>query len=108
MSSNLMDTSPGGETPQYESINTTLKPHAKESGQLGATQIPTKSPTHLGSNNPYNPENPNAPSAEQVTGQTTGSKGEAGAAEDEDEDAVKQRRVQGYGGETDMRRDVGA
>lgn len=32
--SNLMDTEPGGETPQYESIKTVTKPHDKESGQL--------------------------------------------------------------------------
>ncbi|KAL8824088.1 MAG: hypothetical protein Q9191_005309 [Dirinaria sp. TL-2023a] len=38
MSSGLMDTAPGGETPQYESINTVTKPHSKQSGQTGEAE----------------------------------------------------------------------
>ena len=32
-----MDTEAGGESTQYESIQTVTKPHSKESGQLGGT-----------------------------------------------------------------------
>jgi hypothetical protein len=38
MSSNLMDTVPGGETPQYESIKTVDKPTNTQTGQLGGMQ----------------------------------------------------------------------
>lgn len=39
MSDKLMDTEPGGEQTQYESINTFTKPHAKQSGQLGSIEF---------------------------------------------------------------------
>ena len=35
MSSNMMDTEPGGENTQYESIKTVTEPSNKQSGQLG-------------------------------------------------------------------------
>lgn len=35
MSDQLMDTEPGGEQTQYESIQTVTKPSSKEEGQLG-------------------------------------------------------------------------
>ncbi|KAL6717485.1 hypothetical protein ACLMJK_005400 [Lecanora helva] len=35
MSSNLMDTAPGGESDQYESIKTVTNPHSKQGGQMG-------------------------------------------------------------------------
>ncbi|MCJ1372897.1 hypothetical protein MMC20_004123 [Loxospora ochrophaea] len=38
MSSGLMDTQAGGESTQYESIQTVTKPHAKDGGQLGDAQ----------------------------------------------------------------------
>jgi hypothetical protein len=38
MSSNLMDTAPGGETPQYESIKTVDKPTNTQTGQLGGME----------------------------------------------------------------------
>lgn len=41
-------------------------------------------------------------------GQTTGSTGTAGKDKEETEDAVKARRAQGYGGERDMDRTIGA
>jgi hypothetical protein len=38
MSSKLMDTAPGGETPQYESIKTVDKPTDTQTGQFGGSQ----------------------------------------------------------------------
>ncbi|KAL8902389.1 MAG: hypothetical protein Q9192_000016 [Flavoplaca navasiana] len=35
MSSKLMDTEPGGEGNQYESIQTVTNPHSKQGGQMG-------------------------------------------------------------------------
>ncbi|KAL8855096.1 MAG: hypothetical protein Q9221_000002 [Calogaya cf. arnoldii] len=35
MSSGLMDTEPGGEGDQYESITTVTNPHSKQGGQMG-------------------------------------------------------------------------
>ncbi|KAL8671850.1 MAG: hypothetical protein Q9168_003666 [Polycauliona sp. 1 TL-2023] len=38
MSSNLMDTEPGGEGDQYESIQTVTTPHSKQGGQMGEAE----------------------------------------------------------------------
>lgn len=35
MSSNMMDTEPGGESDQYQSIKTVTNPHPKQGGQMG-------------------------------------------------------------------------
>ncbi|MCJ1313294.1 hypothetical protein MMC25_006971 [Agyrium rufum] len=42
MSSGMMDTEPGGENTQYESIATHNQPHAKDAGQLGDRSAPTE------------------------------------------------------------------
>jgi len=102
-----MDTEPGGESTQYESIATVNKPHAKEAGQLGdpaqqtrdmATEQ-TPDNTHGGSG---------TSSAVRAGGKTGSSSGGARELEEEEGEAAKTRRKQGYGGEADMRRDVGA
>ena len=35
----MMDAEKGGESTQYESIQTVTKPHGKESGQMGGTWL---------------------------------------------------------------------
>ncbi|KAF2131047.1 hypothetical protein P153DRAFT_287449 [Dothidotthia symphoricarpi CBS 119687] len=65
MSSNLMDTSPGGEQTQYESVHTFVDPHAKQAGQLGGTQpLPPSLPSSL--LHPIRP-NPSHPNHEYAT-----------------------------------------
>ncbi|KAL6711337.1 hypothetical protein ACN47E_005868 [Coniothyrium glycines] len=130
MSDKLMDTEPGGEQTQYEGAHTFIEPHNKQAGQLG-------DPSHGTSTTPPT-TTPNAPNATGITpadkirygqsiqeggmgGKTTASSGAAntdsgfggarkagGDAEEGDGDAARQRREQGYGGDKDMRRDVGA
>ncbi|CAO1604579.1 hypothetical protein XANCAGTX0491_008125 [Xanthoria calcicola] len=41
MSSGLMDTEPGGEGDQYESIQTVTNPHSKQGGQMGEPETQT-------------------------------------------------------------------
>ncbi|KAL8759191.1 MAG: hypothetical protein Q9199_000949 [Rusavskia elegans] len=41
MSSGLMDTEPGGESDQYESIQTVTNSHSKQGGQMGETETQT-------------------------------------------------------------------
>ncbi|KAI9681489.1 MAG: hypothetical protein M1817_002773 [Caeruleum heppii] len=42
MASNMMDTQPGGESTQYESIQTVTKPHAKENTSLPEASTSTE------------------------------------------------------------------
>jgi hypothetical protein len=127
MSDKLMDTEPGGERRnQYEGVHTYVEPHAKQGGQLGdpseGTSVDTKT------------SDPGAPNTQGITpadkirygqsiqeggmgGKTTSSTGEAKteggfggteALDEDDDDAAKQRRLQGYGGNKDMDRTIGA
>ncbi|KAF2479298.1 hypothetical protein BDY17DRAFT_305318 [Neohortaea acidophila] len=41
MSSNLMDTEPGGEQTQYEGAHTDVEPHKKSTGQMGKEEDKT-------------------------------------------------------------------
>ncbi|MCJ1352230.1 MAG: hypothetical protein MMC33_002214 [Icmadophila ericetorum] len=45
MSSSLMSTEPGGESTQYESMNTVTKPHSKQGGQMGDPETQVDSTT---------------------------------------------------------------
>ncbi|EKG10990.1 hypothetical protein MPH_11993 [Macrophomina phaseolina MS6] len=132
MSSNLMDTEPGGKNTPYESIKIHTNPTAKEPGQLGSTDDTTNNPTTL-------PANTNTTSTTHVTAaekarfgqalseqggmsghtapdRASGSAKQAGGYGGTDSlvenieggDAAQSRRAQGYGGERDVRRDVGA
>lgn len=140
-----MDTSPGGETPQYESIDTDTKGHAKAGGQLSGVQTteptatdPLSTSTHhdttRGEKTAENIRFGQAISEEGVGGFTnnaeTAGLGESDAASDirggigsgtgggssyggaeaaaDDEEAVKARRAQGYGGDNDADRSIGA
>ncbi|KAJ9649273.1 hypothetical protein H2201_004282 [Coniosporium apollinis] len=124
MSSGLMDTTPGGETPQYESINTVTQPHATEPGQMGGALSTSTDPTSSQSEATAEQGEKTAEkirfgqkmSEEGMGGQTTS---QIGAASQEgglggadvsanDESAAQSRREQGYGGDEDMDRTIGA
>lgn len=99
MSDKLMDTAPGGQSTQYESIKQFTNPPDKDVGQLGDPNNATKSAS----------ANTGAPSSSSLNKSAQGAAealGSSGSAEDEAEQRA--RREQGYGGERDMRRDVGA
>ncbi|KAK7544097.1 uncharacterized protein J3D65DRAFT_663371 [Phyllosticta citribraziliensis] len=103
MSDKLMDTAPGGQSTQYESIKQFTNPPDKDVGQLGDPTNATKSAststqTYTGKNASLNKSAPGA-------GEALGS---SGSADEEAEQEQRARREQGYGGERDMRRDVGA
>ncbi|KAK7553433.1 hypothetical protein IWX50DRAFT_4739 [Phyllosticta citricarpa] len=134
MSDKLMDTAPGGQSTQYESIKQFTNPPDKDVGQLGSTS------THFPSSSP-SPSRQNFVAASQLIrnacthvdpgaatksassahddktahktkehlGEAVGFGGGGGAGADDEADAEQRaRREQGYGGERDMRRDVGA
>ncbi|PSN69137.1 hypothetical protein BS50DRAFT_572303 [Corynespora cassiicola Philippines] len=126
MSKNLMDTEPGGEQTQYEGIHTFVKPHSKQAGQLGDPATGTTTELNKAASNAPNTQGVTpaekmrygqAISEGGVGGKTTEATGEAATAggfggtdalEEQGEGFAKQRSEQGYGGERDMRRDVGA
>ncbi|KAG9205234.1 hypothetical protein G6514_008811 [Epicoccum nigrum] len=130
MTSNLMDTEKGGEQTQYEGEHTDMMPHKQEAGQLGASAVQggsTSQPTSSSeikqdSKKTDEPNTVGISKADKIrygqsiqeggVGGKTGAEGglAAGGADEPtaDGDAAEQRRQQGYGGETDMRRDVGA
>jgi len=113
MSASLMDTEPGGESTQYESIDTVEKGHAKQGGQLGnvETQEATsgeqlKSDSGKGEMAAENIRYGQSISEEGVGGQTTGGIGEAssgsgdgGTEADQNTENVgdHDRKAQGYG-----------
>ncbi|KAL9086229.1 MAG: hypothetical protein Q9159_004294 [Coniocarpon cinnabarinum] len=125
MSSNLMDTEPGGESTQYETVPT-AQPHSKSTGTLGSTSSQTKTAQE------YAPA-PSAVSDSQkaARGEKTaenirygqGISEQAGVVEDrkgeggygrverdiggERDEEERKRKIQGYGGERGMRSDVG-
>jgi len=121
-----METTPGGENTPYESTNTFTKPHSKQGGQLSdpSTDIPADAPSgptaeraaKTAENIRYGQAmseqgmgGKTAPSANSGEGNVDGGFGGtvsqegAGAV-----DAADERRAQGYGGEKDMDREVGA
>ncbi|KAF2257423.1 hypothetical protein BU26DRAFT_599926 [Trematosphaeria pertusa] len=128
MSSNLIPTEPGGEQTQYEGIHTHVDPPSKQPGQMGDPATSTASPpahAHKAASN--------APNTQSVTpaekmrygqsiqeggmgGKTDAATGEAGEeggfggteALEQGGDAAQERREQGYGGERDMDRSIGA
>jgi len=116
MSSKLVDTAPGGETPQYESIKTVTKPHNKEGGQLSdptpsADPSTTKPSSARGAQTAENVRYGQAISEQGVGGFTAPELNSGEPTQEGDfggEDLGKMRREQGYGGNKDMRRDIGA
>ncbi|KAK0653217.1 hypothetical protein DIS24_g6266 [Lasiodiplodia hormozganensis] len=132
MSSNLMDTEPGGRNTQYESIKTVTNPTAKEPGQLGhgsstTADAPSSTTHHKTTANAATQVSPaekirfgQAISEEGgVTGYTDPTMAGTGRAAQEGgfggtEALVEggsdeaQRRAQGYGGKADMDGGVGA
>ncbi|MCJ1381772.1 hypothetical protein MMC17_004883 [Xylographa soralifera] len=119
MSSSMMDTEPGGENTQYESIDTQQKPHSKEGGQMGGMSYTTrKAETSVdavpsvqqqekaerGEKTAENIRYGEAISEHGFGGETTGKSGQANQggygstdAQEETEDAAKTREQQGYG-----------
>lgn len=116
MSSGLMDTAPGGETPQYESINTVTKPHSKQGGQIGEaeTQVDAvdsqqeQEKAEKGARTAENVRYGQSISEGGMGGMTTEGQGEAnqdtgyGGAENQtgsggESEAAESRRQQGYG-----------
>ncbi|KAF2096788.1 hypothetical protein NA57DRAFT_78381 [Rhizodiscina lignyota] len=119
MSDKLMDTRPGGENTQYESTATFTKPHNKEGGQLSDPTTSTSTPKGVdperAEKTAQNIRYGQAMSEQGMGGQTTTSgegnvdSGFGGAAsQSEDLSTSDARTAQGYGGQSDMRRDVGA
>jgi len=125
MSSNLMDTAPGGESSQYESIQTVTKPHSKQEGQLGkpATEVDATTSqqqqdnSERGERTAENIRYGQSISEGGMGGQTVGNGGSAGqeggygrteALSQGGNDAKESRGEQGYGGDNDMDREIGA
>ncbi|KAK8165563.1 hypothetical protein IWX90DRAFT_429085 [Phyllosticta citrichinensis] len=104
MSDKLMDTAPGGQSTQYESIKQFTNPPDKDVGQLGDPTNATKSATTSTSTSTHT--NTGAEASLNKSAQGAGEALGSGSADEEAEQRV--RREQGYGGERDMRRDVGA
>ncbi|KAK7192515.1 hypothetical protein DPSP01_008819 [Paraphaeosphaeria sporulosa] len=127
MSDQLMDTSPGGEGGQYEGNLGYMDPVAKLSGQLGAVSKGTQLADKVHESKSTGPNSQGVTPAEKMRygqtiqesggggGKTTAkghasSEGRFGGTERSDEledDAAQQRRVQGYGGDKDMDRNIG-
>ncbi|KAK7569954.1 hypothetical protein IWX49DRAFT_561048 [Phyllosticta citricarpa] len=102
MSDKLMDTAPGGQSTQYESIKQFTNPPDKDVGQLGNPGAATKSASSAH-------DDKTAHKTKEHLGEAVGFGGGGGAGADDEADAEQRaRREQGYGGERDMRRDVGA
>ncbi|KAF2872921.1 hypothetical protein BDV95DRAFT_360580 [Massariosphaeria phaeospora] len=133
MSSSLMDTEPGGEQTPYEGEASDMQPHAKLAGQLGDPSTHTRAPTHApAARDPSAPNTHGISTADKirygqaiqeggmggktdsVTGEAKSAGGFGGAKAKEegggqdDGEAARTRREQGYGGEADMDRDIGA
>jgi len=125
MSSNLMDTEPGGMGDGYEdAIKTVTEPHKKSGGQLGepSTSFPSESgPTaqeksDRGAQTAENIRYGQNMSENGMGGKTTTSSGSAGQDNGQGgaeyggstADAVGARKAAGYGGDKDMDREIGA
>jgi hypothetical protein len=134
MSSNLMNTEPGGEQTQYvlipshstinffdmlsryEGAATEVQAHKKSTGQLGhasentttnprKTSEATEKQTERGERTAENIRYGQTISEGGMGGMTSGQQGEADKVGDVD--AEKQRRAAGYGGGKDMDREIG-
>lgn len=112
MSSNLIDTEAGGETSQYESIQTVNKPPSKQGGQLSdqkaqtneATSQEQQVKTERGERTPENLRYGQAISEQGMGGQTIEVNGVAnrdgfGSTDSQTNDiqATETRQEQGYG-----------
>ncbi|MCJ1472075.1 hypothetical protein MMC13_000721 [Lambiella insularis] len=108
----MMDTAPGGENTQYESIDTQQKPHAKQGGQMGEPQSSEDSVSEVqqqekskrGKKTAENARYGEAISEHGFGGETTGNSGEANQGgygvtdiQDDADSAEKTREEQGYG-----------
>ncbi|KAK7525049.1 uncharacterized protein IWZ02DRAFT_221838 [Phyllosticta citriasiana] len=131
MSDKLMDTAPGGQSTQYESIKQFTNPPDKDVGQLGSTSTHFPSPSPSRQNfvavsqlirNACTHVDPGAATksassahddkaahkTKEQLGEAGGLGGAGAGADDEADAEQRARREQGYGGARDMRRDVGA
>ncbi|TVY22901.1 hypothetical protein LHYA1_G008112 [Lachnellula hyalina] len=85
----LMDTEPGGENTQYESVNTFTKPHAKAKGQFGdsnpneADQQAAKEKKDRGEKTAENVRYGEAISEHGFGGETVGNEGGVGRGMEE-------------------------
>jgi len=97
-----MDTEPGGENTQYESVNTFTKPHAKAEGQFGdsnpneADQQAAKEKKERGEKTAENVRYGEAISEHGFGGETVGNDGGVGRGMEEGT-KEQARGVQGYG-----------
>ncbi|KAL1305215.1 hypothetical protein AAFC00_002133 [Neodothiora populina] len=126
MSSGLMDTAPGGESTQYESIHTVTKPTKKSGGQFGepetevdvSSEQAAKDHAAAGAATAEKIRYGQAISEHGMGGQTTTSSGSAnqdsaygGAASSADDGAQdagsRARKEAGYGGAKDMDTEIG-
>ncbi|KAF2281602.1 uncharacterized protein EI97DRAFT_34296 [Westerdykella ornata] len=116
---NVVDIGPGGQQTPYESAATHIQPHAKQSGVLGGSAKNTKdAPAYSSTSTSSNDDDTTdvGPTVKEQrhsgpAGQTTGRIGVAGGSnvdEGTTEEPGKARREQGYGGESDMDRSIGA
>ncbi|KAI9725972.1 MAG: hypothetical protein M1828_002300 [Chrysothrix sp. TS-e1954] len=132
MTSNMMDTEAGGESTQYESIQTVTNPGSKQGGQLGEAQ--TSAPTTSQSQSAQRDQGEAAERSARTTenirygqtiseggmgGQTTTNSGapstqggfggtQASSGSMDTGSASESREASGYGGEQDSSREVGA
>ncbi|MCJ1320801.1 hypothetical protein MMC15_006142 [Xylographa vitiligo] len=107
MSSSMMDTEPGGENTQYESIDTQQKPHSKEETETSVDAVPSvqqQKKAERGEKTAENIRYGEAISEHGFGGETIGNSGQANQggygsmdAQEETEDAAKTREQQGYG-----------
>jgi len=112
MSENKMDTEPGGESNQYESIRTVTEPAEKQSGQLGGGLPNTSEDTSgvsadRGQQTADNMRYGQNVSESGMGGMTTTSSGDAqqggyGGAEAQDTELKNTRREQGMGPGNDV------
>jgi len=126
MSSNLMETSAGGEQTQYEAEATDVQPPKQSTGQMGDPQNTTTEDASKTSERAQQDAEKGEQKAENIRyGQTiseggmggmtsnqTGEAGQEGFGRMEDKsgnsDGAAERRVEGYGGDRDMNREIGA
>ncbi|KAF2141371.1 uncharacterized protein K452DRAFT_298751 [Aplosporella prunicola CBS 121167] len=116
----LMNTEPGGENTQYESVHTFVDPPAKQAGLFGGSADKTASPfaQPAGANKTtttnLTPADKirygQAMSEDGMGGQTGPGHNEGGPGADtpHSAEAKQSRREQGYDSQNEMARDVGA
>jgi len=112
MSSKLMDTSPGGENTQYESIKTVTKEHSKENGQFSSTSTDRNTnqdstTSARGAQTAENVRYGQAMSEQGFGGFTAPAHNDGAVGGGSNEDAGQMRREQGYTAGQEMDRKLG-